>query len=74
MNPGLKHRLDRIEKALPKAVPAWDSVAHLTGVLGKYGVVREGNESLAAAFARALGITPGELREELRRRAWGDQR
>ena len=40
----------------------------LTGILARFGIVREGNESLAET-TRAMGLTARELRAELQRRA-----
>ena len=43
----------------------------LTGILARFGTVREGNESLAETTARAMRISVGELRAELQQRAFG---
>jgi hypothetical protein len=43
----------------------------LTGILTRFGIVREGNESLAETTARAMGLSVRELRAELHRRAAG---
>ena len=41
--------------------------ARSNSVIASIGVVREENESLAWTMARAMGITPMELRAELQR-------
>jgi hypothetical protein len=46
----------------------------LTGILARFGIVRDGNESLAETTARAMGITAQELRAELQQRAFGGPR
>ena len=43
----------------------------LKGILARFGIVREGNESLAETTARAMGLSVRELRAELHRRAAG---
>jgi hypothetical protein len=73
MRATLKHRLDRIEKAIPKpAAAARESVApEIARRLAAMGIVRRNEESLAETTARAMGISPRELRRELTLRAYG---
>jgi len=73
MNSRLKHRLDRIERAIPKPrmVSNWDSAAWTASLTAKFGIVRTANESWAEAIARAMGLTPQQLRNRLQRRALG---
>jgi len=51
--------------------PVPSPVPMIVELLDRWGVVREPNESLFEAFARALGMSCRELRAELRRRAGG---
>jgi len=71
MRAGLKTRLDRIEKAIPKprAPVVQSAVPTLRKCLEAWGIAREGNESLAETVARAMGISPAELRRQLSLRA-----
>jgi hypothetical protein len=46
----------------------------LKGILARFGIVREGNESLAETAARAMGISAQQLRAELQQRAFGGPR
>jgi hypothetical protein len=46
----------------------------IAALLERWGVVRDGNESPFEAFARAIGLTPRELKAELMRRAGLDRR
>lgn len=72
MRATLKHRLGRIERALPKpVVVACESVApEIARRLAAMGIVRRSEESLAETTARAMGISPQELRRELTLRAY----
>ncbi len=73
MRASLKHRLDRIEKAIPKPATAAASIsgaAILAERLAALGVIRSPEESLAETTARALGISIPELRAELMRLAY----
>jgi hypothetical protein len=72
-------RLQRLETRLASRIaamrPRCPSPAPLiAALLEKWGVVRDGNESLFEAFARALGLSPQQLRQELMRRAGLDRR
>ena len=73
MRATLKRRLDRIETAMPKpAAAAPESVApEIARRLAAMGIVRRPEESLAETTARAMGISPQELRRELTLRAYG---
>jgi hypothetical protein len=73
MNARLKHRLEKIERTLPKPVrePVFDSRAWTASLTAKYGIVPVGNESWAEAIAKAMGLTPQQLRAEFQRRAQG---
>jgi len=73
MRAGIKTRLDRIERALPRPRPAavQSAVPVLKQWLEAFGVIREANESLAETVARAMGISPAELRRHLVLRAAG---
>lgn len=59
--------------ALPEKERPDDAIATVRVILAELGVEQEGHESLAEAFARALGMTPRELHDELRKRAMGAQ-
>lgn len=66
MRATLKHRLDRIEKAMPKPAPARQSMApEIERRLAAVGIVRGPEETLAETMARAMGIGPQELRRRL---------
>jgi hypothetical protein len=73
MHSKVKYRLARIEKALPKPVPARaESPAPLIAArLAAMGVERLPTESLAETWARALGISCGQLRAQLERGSAG---
>jgi hypothetical protein len=73
MRAGIKTRLERIERALPRPRPAavQSAVPVLKRWLETWGIVREGKESLAERVARAMGISPAELRRQLSLRAVG---
>ena len=71
MRRDLKHRLDRIERALPKPPPppVEDPIPRIMAELAEHGFVRAGNESQAEVISRALGITTVEFRALLIERA-----
>ena len=48
-----------------------DAIAAVRAILAELGVEQEGDESLAEAFARTLGMTPREVHDELMKRAMG---
>jgi hypothetical protein len=61
-------RLAAMQPARPSLVPA------IVAALTRWGIVREANESVCEWLARAIGLTPRELRTELMRRAGLDRR
>ncbi|MGA2186401.1 MAG: hypothetical protein ABSH47_25580 [Bryobacteraceae bacterium] len=70
----LTTRLRRLETRFGSAIaamrPPRPSMAPvIAAVLDRWGIVRDSNESLLEAFARAIGLTPRELKAELMRRA-----
>jgi hypothetical protein len=73
MRAALKHRLDRVEKAMPKpATAACPSVVpQIERWLADTGIVRRGEESVAETTARAMGNNPQELRRRLCLLAYG---
>jgi hypothetical protein len=73
MRASLRARLDRVERTIPKPRPAvvQSAVPILKRWLAAWEIVREGNESLAETVARAMGISPAELRTRLSLRAAG---
>jgi len=73
MRATLKRRLDRLERRIPEpALPPTESaIPKIREWLAAWGVVQEGNESLAETTARGMGITPMELRKKLLIRASG---
>ena len=74
MQSKLKSRLAVLEKAMRKLPPPVldQSPALLLAFrLAAMGIERGLNESLAETTARALGISPRELRAEFQRRAAG---
>jgi hypothetical protein len=67
-------RLRRLEVRFESRIaamqpPCPSPVPFIAELLDLWGVVRDGNESLMEAFARALGMSCRELRAELMRRA-----
>jgi hypothetical protein len=70
----ISRRLQRLERRFP---PKWDrlpgpsAAERISGWLGKNGIARGENESLMAAFARALHVTELDVRVYLQRRAAG---
>jgi len=56
-------RLAAMQPPRPSMVPM------IVELLDRWGIVRDPNESLFEAFARALGMSCRELRAELMRRA-----
>jgi hypothetical protein len=67
-------RLQRLEQRIPRHAPprSYPSpVQFVEDWLARKGIVRQGMESLADAFARSLGITPLALRTLLQQRAAG---
>ena len=75
----LSGRLRRLETRFACRIAAMSpprpSMAPLiAALLERWGVVRDGNESPFEAFARAIGLTPRELKAELMRRAGLDRR
>src|ERR1035438_1797048 len=75
MHSRLKFRIDRVEKAIAKvlkpAVVGESPALLLASRLAAMGFERGPNESLAETTARAMGISPRELRAEFQRRAAG---
>jgi hypothetical protein len=66
MRATLKHRLDRIEKAMPKPAVIYESMApEIERRLAAVGIARGPEETLAETMARAMGISPQELRRRL---------
>ena len=66
----LCRRIKKLERSLPKPVPTVESAAPIIiARLTAAGVKRGDNESWAEACAGAMGITVGELRDELLRRS-----
>ena len=69
-------RLRRLETQFGSALAAMrpprpSAVPMIVEVLNRWGVVREPNESLLETLARAIGWSPRQLLQELRRRASG---
>ena len=71
MRRDLKHRLDRIERALPKPPrpPVEDPLPGIMAELAEHGFVQTGSESKAEVISRALGITTVEFRALLTEQA-----
>ena len=68
----LFRRIEKLEQNRPvKREPAESAAPRIITILTNAGFTRNDNESWAEVWARALGITPHELREELMRRAYG---
>ena len=72
-------RLQRLEPRFGSAIaamrPPRPSMAPvIAAVLDRWGIVRDSNESLLEVFARAIGLTPRELKAELMRRAGLERR
>ena len=67
MRATLKHRLDRIEKAMPKpaTAPSQSVAPEIARRLASMGIVGRPEESLAETTARAMGISARELRAKL---------
>ena len=68
------HRLRRLESQFRSALqvqqPQYTSPLPLiVALLDRWGIVREGNESIMEMFARAIGWTPRQLKAEIERRA-----
>ena len=67
---GLFRRIEKLERSRPKPVPTVESAAPIIiARLTAAGVKRGDNESWAEACAGAMGITVGELPDELLRRS-----
>jgi hypothetical protein len=66
----ISKRLQKLEQRIPRPAPVYNhsAAAEIQACLTRYGVVHQGMESLADAFARFLGITAIELRTRLQQR------
>ena len=65
----LFRRIEKLEQSRPVKQKRADSAApRIISILTNAGFARADNESWAEVCARALGITPHELRAELMRR------
>ncbi|MGA2186806.1 MAG: hypothetical protein ABSH47_27675 [Bryobacteraceae bacterium] len=67
-------RLRRLETRFESAIAAMQPprpspVPMIVELLDRWGVVREPNESVIETLGRAIGRTPRQIRDELRRRA-----
>ena len=73
MRATLKHRLDRIERAMPKqaTAPCPSPAAEIKQGLAAWEIVPGPSESLAETWARAMGISCSQLRAQLQLRAGG---
>jgi hypothetical protein len=75
MQSRLKSRIAELERAIAKVAaptaPGQSPALLLASRLAAMGIERGPNESLAETTARALGISPRELRAEFQRRAAG---
>jgi hypothetical protein len=72
-------RLRRLESRFGATIAAMQTPCPspaplIAAMLARWGIVRDANESLIETFARAIGLTPLQLREELMRRAGLDRR
>jgi hypothetical protein len=68
MNAKLKNRLDRIEKAMCRPTPPEECVSparYFDSWLATRGIEPGPNKSCAEMTARAMGISPRQLRDEL---------
>jgi len=68
------HRLRRLETQFRSALEAQrprctSPLPLIVALLDRWGIVREGNESIMEMFARAIGWTPRQLKAEIERRA-----
>jgi protein subunit release factor A len=80
MKRSLHARIAELEKTQQQAIRARDcssemasgsAIEKIREYLSDHGIEQEATESLAATFARAIGVSLGELKERLREAALG---